>query len=120
MYLPMVHQMLSYVTGLAEGGPIRQETAGDSRRPGIEESGDLVYVFNVDPYESDMARCTPKAFADCFGFQLPVAADPGVARQNTPGKADDRLRSNEIWPWLALTLLGLLLAENFLANRTAA
>jgi hypothetical protein len=120
MYLPMLHQMLSYVTGLAEGGRIRQEIAGDERQPGIVEADGLVHVVNIDPYESDMSRCTPKEFADRFGFQLPVPAQPNVARQSTPGKADDRLRSNEIWPWLALTLLGMLLVESFLANRTAA
>ena len=45
---------------------------------------------------------------------------PWPGRAGTKGIADDRLRSDEIWPWLALTLVGLLLAENFLANRTAA
>jgi hypothetical protein len=120
MYLPMVHQMLSYASGLAEGGRIRQEIAGDERKPGIVEADGLVHIINVDPYESDTARCTPKEFADRFGFQLPVPVEPGVAGQITPGKADDRLRSNELWPWLALTLFGMLLVENFLANRTAA
>jgi hypothetical protein len=35
-------------------------------------------------------------------------------------RADDRLRSDELWPWLALALLGILMIEQFLANRTAA
>ena len=120
MYLPMLHQMVAYVSGLAEGGRIRQEIAGDERKPGIIESDGLVHVVNADPLESETARCTPKEFADRFGFRLPVPAAPDVARQSTPRLADDRLRSDEIWPWLALTLVGLLLVENFLANRTAA
>ena len=120
MYVPMLHQMLSYVTGLAEGGRIRQEIAGDERKLGITVTDGLVHIVNIDPYESNTARCTPKEFADRFGFQLPAPAEPDVARHAAPGRADDRLRSNEIWPWLALTLLGVLLVENFLANRTAA
>jgi hypothetical protein len=120
MYVPMLHQMLSYVTGLAEGGRIRQEIAGDERKPGITVTDGLVHIVNIDPYESNTDRCTPKEFADRFGFQLPAPAEPDVARHAAPGRADDRLRSNEIWPWLALTLLGVLLVENFLANRTAA
>jgi hypothetical protein len=43
-----------------------------------------------------------------------------LVQQGPRGITDDRSRSNEIWPWLALTLVGLLLVENFLANRTAA
>ena len=120
MYVPMLHQMAAYITGVAEGGSIRQEVAGDDRKPGVIESDGLVHIVNTDPFESDTARCTPKQFADHFGFRLPVPAGPDVARQLTPGTADDRLRNDEIWPWLALTLLGVLLTENFLANRTAA
>jgi hypothetical protein len=126
LYLPMVHQMLSYVTGLSEGGPIRQEVAGADRLPGITESDGLVSVTNVDPCESETARCTPREFADHFGFHLPEAPAPAsVAAVGANAKAaratqDDRLRADELWPFLALTLVGLMLLENFLANRTAA
>jgi hypothetical protein len=120
MYVPMLHQMAAYVSGLGEGGPIRQEIAGDDRKPGVIESDGLVHIVNTDPFESDTARCTPKEFAEHFGFTPPVPAGAEAARQLSPGLADDRLRTDEIWPWLALTLLGLLLMENFLANRTAA
>jgi hypothetical protein len=121
MYVPMLHQMVAYVSGLAEGGRIRQEMAGDDRKPSVVELDGLVHVVNPDPLESETARCTPKEFASRFGFTLPEPAATAVAGQGgTKRIADDRLRSDEIWPWLALTLVGLLLAENFLANRTAA
>ena len=120
MYLPMIHQMIAYVSGLAEGGRIKQVVASDERKPGLVESDGLVQVVNADPLESQMTRCTPKEFADRFGFQLPVPTTYTPVQQGTRGVADDRLRSNEIWPWLALTLVGMLLVENFLANRTAA
>jgi len=120
MYLPMLHQLVAYVSGLAEGGRIRLEIAGDDRKPGVALSEGLVHVVNADPLESETARCTPKEFAGRFGFRLPEPAAPAVAGQSTPRIADERLRSDEIWPWLALTVVGLLLVENFLANRTAA
>jgi hypothetical protein len=120
MYLPMVHQMIAYVSGLADGGRIRQSVAGDERKPGLFESDGLVQVVNPDPLESQTERCTPKEFADRFGFKLPISAPPELPSQGSSRIGDDRLRSNEIWPWLALTLVGLLLLENFLANRTAA
>ena len=119
MYLPMLHQMVSYVSGLAEGGPIRQVIVADEQKPGVVESEGLVHVFNPDPLESETARCTPKEFAERYGFQLPGPAPQDATQPGTRRIADDRLRNDEIWPWLALTLVGLLLVENFLANRTA-
>jgi hypothetical protein len=121
MYVPMLHQMVAYVSGLAEGGRIRQEVAGDDRKPGVVESDGLIHVINPDPLESETARCTPKEFAGRFSFTLPEPVATAVAGEGgTRRIADDRLRSDEIWPWLALTLVGVLLVENFLANRTAA
>jgi hypothetical protein len=122
LYVPMVHQMLAYVSGLAEGGMVRQDPARGDRPPGIvdSETDGLVHVVNADPFESETARCTPREFADHFGFRLPEPAAPAVAQKGSLGPLDDRLRGDEIWPWLALTLLGFLLVENFLANRTAA
>jgi hypothetical protein len=121
MYVPMLHQMVAYVSGLAEGGRIRQEIASDDWKPGVVELDGRVHVVNPDPLESETARCTPKEFAGRYGFTLPEPPAPAAPGQGGARRiADDRLRSDEIWPWLALTLVGLLLVENFLANRTAA
>jgi hypothetical protein len=126
LYVPVTHQMLAYVANLTEGGRIRVETAGDGREPGIIETDDLVHVVNPDPNESDMARCTPEEFAASFGFRLPPreSESQSPATSGATGRAhaplDGRLRSDELWPWIALTLIGLLLVESFLANRTAA
>ena len=119
MYLPMLHQMIEYVSGLGDEGRIRQETARLDRKPGIVQPDGIVHVVNVDPLESETARCTPAEFAARFGFKLPEPVAPIAAG---PGRriADERLRSDELWPWLAVIVVGLLLVENFLANRTAA
>jgi hypothetical protein len=120
MYVPMIHQMVAYVAGLSGEGRIKNLVASAERKPGVVEADGLVQIINSDPLESQTARCTPQEFADRFGFQLPApTADTPVA-QGMQKIDDDRLRSNEIWPWLALTLVGLLLLESFLANRTAA
>jgi hypothetical protein len=123
LYLPMVHQMLAYATGLSEGGPVRREIASHEKRAGIVDSGGLVHVINPDPLESDMARCKPEEFAARFGFRLPGPEPASTAAAGPSGadRSDDgRLRSDELWPWIAMSLIGLLLAESFLANRTAA
>ena len=49
MFLPMVHQMVAYASGLAEGGPVRAELSGFGRPPGLFESDGLVRVVNPDP-----------------------------------------------------------------------
>ncbi len=119
MYVPMIHQMVGYVSGIGEDGRIRHATAGDGGKPGIEQRDGAVHVVNTDPLESETARCTPAEFADKFGFTLPEPAMSNDAGQRRR-VSDERSRSDELWPWLALALAGLLLVENFLANRTAA
>jgi hypothetical protein len=120
MFLPMIHQMISYASGLAEGGPVRQELAGAERGPGVVEADGLLQVVNADPYESETARCTPQEFADRYGFRLPELKAFAAKAPTDKKPADDRLRGDEIWPWIALTLVGILMFEQFLANRTAA
>ena len=119
MFLPMVHQMVAYASGLADGGPIRPELARSGTPPGLVAADGTTRVVNPDPYESETARCTPKDFADRYGFRLPDAK--AAPKAEAPrGVVDDRLRGDEIWPWLALSLIGILMFEQFLANRTAA
>jgi len=120
MYLPMVHQMVAYAAGLSEGGKVRYETASGATPVGVVEADGVVRVTNPDPDETDTARCSPKEFAARFGFALPEAEPLAKAPRAPRGSADDRVRSDEIWPWLALGLVGVLLIEAFLANRTAA
>jgi hypothetical protein len=120
LYLPMVHQLVAYASGQAEGGRVRQEVATGDTKPGLHEADGILRVVNVDPFESETARSTPKEFADRFGFTLPEIKPVVAARDPRKAKTDDRLRSDEIWPWLALALVGVLLLEHFLANRTAA
>jgi hypothetical protein len=120
LFLPMVHQMLAEAAGLAEGGRVRQRIADDATMPGTRVDEGICWVVNADPFESETARCTAREFADRFGF-LPAKSDSvAEARKRSRAPADDRLRDDEIWPWLAFGLMGVLLLENFLANRTAA
>jgi hypothetical protein len=121
MFLPMAHQLVAHASGLADGGPIRPDLAGPGRPPGIVDADGLVRVVNPDPYESETARCTPREFADRYGF---TPAEPAPAASAPPDdsgtSAEARPRGEEAWPWVALALIGMLLGEQFLANRTAA
>ena len=55
-----------------------------TRLPGVVETDGIATVINVDPFESETARCTPREFADRFGFRLPGPAGP--ARPERPAR----------------------------------
>ena len=119
LYLPMIHQIVSRAAGITEAGPVRSEVASADRPPGVTVEAGLAFVVNLDPLETETARCSPREFADRYGFPLPLPNSATSEDGSRPSRGDDRLRSDEFWPWLALGLAGVLMGEAFLANRTS-
>lgn len=128
LYLPFVHQMLGYLAGLAEGGPLREALidaagtmAGDAV-PGVHDRGKYREVINVSPRESETDRCTREEFAKRFELKLheSVPAEQVAAAGLNLSTSTTELRDDEIWHWVVFVLLAVLFIENFLANRTAA
>ncbi len=126
LYLPFTHQMLGYLTGLNEGGPVRGLTIDATSRlaadikPGVYEKSRYWEVINPSPRESETDRCTPIEFSDRFALHLGgrnSSADQLVAAV-APSTVE--LRDDEIWHWIAFLLVGLICMEAFLANRTTA
>jgi uncharacterized membrane protein len=120
LFLPLVHQILGWQTGLNEGGPVREVeigSANDDRvdlAPGVYSRGRYWEVVNTSPSESETDRCSPKEFAARFNTEIEEAATP--SRDVLAGSIE--IRNNEIWHWvlfLAATILGF---EFFVANRT--
>ncbi|WP_217647012.1 BatA domain-containing protein [Planctomicrobium piriforme] len=133
LFLPLVHQMLGDLAHLTGGGPIQfhrlddwevvldPQTASEAPRPGIVESQGRWHVFNPNERESETERCTAKELADRFRFEIQdpatsvslqtAAVIPAVGLES---------RRDEIWPWCALVLVGLLGLEWFVGNRTTA
>jgi hypothetical protein len=121
----MVHQLLGYLAGLTEGGPLRttildELAEGREEIPGVFAREGFSEVVNTDPRESETERCTPEQLAARFHFTLPSAADAPSSEQRAGSVLGDQLRSDEIWHWVLLGLLGCLLLESFLGNRTVA
>jgi hypothetical protein len=122
--------MLGDLAALTGGGPVRAVTleldTPSTVAPGVAAEDRHWKVVNASPRESETERLRPEEFATRFG--LPLAASTGstpdgtTARPGAPQEAriDIALRNDEVWHWLALALVGLLLAEGFLANRTTA
>jgi len=125
LYVPMVHQLLGYLAGLTEGGPVRNvplEEVGEAKEavPGVFAREGFSEVINTDSRESETERCTPELFAARFHFTLPSGEDASSSEQAARAAVSDQVRPDEIWHWVILGLLGCLLLESFLGNRTVA
>ena len=126
MFLPLVHQMFGYLSGLAEGGPVREilidavESFAGEPAPGIYERDGFRQVVNTSPRESETNRCTEEDFANRFQFRLHEMQTSSHAAISPGISLSTNLRGDEIWHWVVLVLVGFLFIESFVANRTAA
>jgi len=75
---------------------------------------------NTGPRESETDRCTPDDFANRFQLTLHDDDTAPLARAMGSLALTADWRDDEIWHWVVFILLGTLLAEGFVANRTAA
>lgn len=149
LYLPIIHQLVGHQVGLTAGGRVRQtildasslSKAGSvdlmatidigtmapsaedqsskpsaAEQPGLFQMADHVRVVNISSRECDPERCLPEEFEKRFGVKIASETDQSAV---TLPQQDTRA-PNEIWPYLAIGLCGLLLLENFVANRTPA
>lgn len=139
LYLPVVHQLLGDLVGLTAGGRVRShlvdvekpdETAPATaetkdkaaeaqqpvRAPGVVRFAGYLDVTNSSPRESETESCTAKDFEDRFA----VTFTDDVAAQPVAVVAEVDLRKDELWHWVACALLGVLLLEGFVGNRTTA
>jgi hypothetical protein len=124
LYVPVVHQMLGYLVGLTEGGPIRSretdeiDPAESPLEPGIYDRGGYHEIVNVDPRESETDRSTIADLASRFRFDPTGEAADADSDVAAAGMLGGELRQDEIWHWALLVLFAVLLVEGFLANRT--
>jgi len=126
LYLPLVHQLIGYQTGLTAGGRVRQATlegtaslAGDAA-PGIHEREGYTLVVNTSPREAETERCTKEEFVSRFGLKLRDESPAENSALPALASMGSELIDSEIWPWLAMLLLAGLVLEGSVANRTAA
>lgn len=126
LFVPLVHQLIGYQLGLVEGGPIRPILFDEAARaandvaPGIVPRRGFWQVVNSSPRESETDRCRVEDFAERFALRLDdETAEASVAMMSLAGAPDD-LRAGELWHWLAVALVCVLLGEFVMANRTTA
>jgi Aerotolerance regulator N-terminal len=120
LYLPLMHQMMGYLTGRLPGSGLVQPAGLEpGTTPGIEVSGLKLLVRNGDPAESRIDRAPLAEFR--ASLKLPEAtpkppAGPEVAADRSSGET----RPGEFWRGVAWALLAILVVETFVANRTYA
>jgi hypothetical protein len=118
LYVPLIHQLVGYLTErLPENQRVQAARVGPGLEnpPGILVEGRTVFVRNLDPTESALERLTPEEFRKAYELTATVAGnEPSSVAEG------DSERPDELWTCLAWFLLGLLIVELFVANRTAA
>lgn len=129
LYLPLMYQLLGHQTGYLAGGPVRSsvlegavELPADAQ-PGVLPREGYSLVVNTSPRESEVEHCSADDFVNRFGLKLAsqtAAAAAPAAAPAMQASLGTELIDSEFWPWIALALLGSLLVEGLVANRTAA
>jgi len=124
LFLPLVHEILRYLVGVSQGGRVRQVPVDElppgsgASEVGVHDRGTHWDVVNPDPGESDPSRSTPWELAARFGAEAPAEGEADAEAPALPGATD--LRPDEIWHLVLLVLMGMLIAEVLLANRSTA
>ncbi len=125
LFVPVIHQLLGYLVGLTEGGPIRAretdqfEPAEPPVKPGVYDRGSYHEIVNMNARESETDRTTIGDLARHFQFHMAGDETDAGTAVSAAGVAGVELRQDEIWYWVLLILFATLCAESFLANRTA-
>lgn len=144
LFLPIVHQLLGYEVGLTQGGRVRTRlvdtepklAVGDQRSevsmaelrdsealtsaaiPGVSQFERFAEIINTSPRESDTERCGRQEFEDRFAVKF--VDEDGSSATQIADLGHVEFQQDEIWHWAACALLGVLLLEGFVGNRTTA
>ena len=117
IFLPLMKEWFAWLTRLdpESGAPVEIATGfAEPRAPGVYENGATLEIVAPDPAEMDVAVTDEAAVRRALA--LPEEKSTASLAENA-GLPKFRERQNEVWPWLVLALLALLLLENRLADR---
>jgi len=124
LFLPTMHQLLSYEVGLSAGGAVRtpadteRRQSSEQRIPGVQQFRRHVEVINTNPRESEPDRCTQQEFEGRFALKFADDGDSTAVQSAMIGNIE--FHHDEIWHWVAFSLLAVLMLEGFVGNRTTA
>jgi hypothetical protein len=121
LYVPLIHQMVGYLTDrLPETQRVQAAMTGPGRDnpPGIKVDGRAVVVRNLDTTESEIERLTVQQFREAFHLVAPEGETKQALAAAGVKLPPGGQRPDELWMYVVLVLLAVLVGEVFLANRT--
>ena len=90
----------------------------EARTPGVDQYDRFAEICNTSPSESDTDRCSRQELEDRFAVKF--VKEDGTSVAQAAGLGNAEMLQDELWHWVACGLLGILLLEGFVGNRTAA
>ena len=117
IFLPLMKEWFGWLTRLdpEAGTPVEIATGfAETRAPGVYENGAALEIVAPDPAEMDVTVADEATVRRALALPDEKSATPPPENAGLP---KFRERQNEIWPWLVLALLALLLLENRLADQ---
>jgi hypothetical protein len=121
LFVPLLRQLMAYLTGqLTQQKSVQVAGLDDSHRTaGIDQSGSVTRVRNLDPRESSLARASEEDFRKALGLPTGDQQQPSETAAQVPIPQYAQ-RADEAWPLAMWFLLGILVAETLLASRVHA
>jgi hypothetical protein len=118
LFVPLIRQTMAYLTDqLGEMQTVQTVVVSEPKETaGIEKSGYVTLVRNLDPRESTLARVSADTFRKTLG--LPDGGDEAESEAASALPAPQfAQRADEAWPLAMWLLLTVLAAETLLASR---
>jgi hypothetical protein len=100
---------------------VRVERAGSGpgRAPGVVIDGERAVVRNIDPTESETERTSIATLREVYRLPVPRPEDQASDQDPEPSLPGSQ-RLDELWVGITWALLGVLVVETLVANRTLA
>jgi hypothetical protein len=86
--------------------------------PGVDQFERFAEIINTSPRESDTDRCSRQEFEDRFAVKF--VEEDGTTGSQAELLGNVELQQDELWHWVGCVLLGVMLLEGFVGNRTTA
>jgi len=122
LFVPLVRQMMAYLTDqLTELQRVQSEVVSrPQERAGIEQTGSVTLVRNLDPRESLLQRITAENFRKTLGLPSGDEDDSQETAEAALPAPKFAQRADEAWPLVMWMLFAVLVGETLLASRVHA
>ncbi|MFC7337769.1 BatA domain-containing protein [Haloferula chungangensis] len=118
LFVPLMRETFSHLAGYRSmASEILETTPGlaDDRAPGsYRDDAGRITLVSADVTEMNPEIASAAAFRKSLGIPEAVPQSPA---EPVPGKSAKAEQNHELWPWLLLALLLVLIVENTLADR---